>query len=159
VAALIGALHIIDSGCELATVHEVRVSRATNATDYADGMTDGAARAEDAGSFGPHIGGDSNEWGHVGKLAVDDPAAAWRRLLEITATTDDAGLFWVADILEDLVVHHPSEFVPRIEAELASNRRLRQAFLDFVPLSPDEALNERLLLILRTGSRRALDNT
>jgi hypothetical protein len=96
-------------------------------------------------SFGPETGGTAGEWARLKDLVPDDPDAVWSQLLEIVATTDDSGLFWVADILEDLVAHDPQVFEQRIEGELASNRRFRQAFVHFVPMGHDEAVNDRLL--------------
>lgn len=95
-------------------------------------------------SFGPHRGGLFGEYARLSELVRSDPEAAWSRLLEITAETDDAGLYWVVDLLEDLVIQHPSPYAARIEAELAVNPRLRRAFLDFVPMAKDEALQDHL---------------
>lgn len=95
-------------------------------------------------SFGPHRGGPAGEYARLAELVVSDPETAWSRLLEITAVTDDAGLFWVGDILEDFVSHYPSPYAARIEAELAVNQRMRRAFLYFAPITSDEALEDHL---------------
>lgn len=95
-------------------------------------------------SFGPDVGGASGEYEALVLLFRSDPAAAWDRLLEITASTDDDGLYWVADILEDFVIHHPVPYAERIEAELAVDPRMRRAFLDFVPMAHDGALEDHL---------------
>jgi hypothetical protein len=110
---------------------------------------DRLARAETetevARSFGPHIGGQTGEWALFRERVRDDPLAAWVRLLHIVAITDADSDLWVADILEALVqADHPT-FVPMLEGELASNRRLRDAYLHFVPSAPDEDVNDRLL--------------
>ena len=93
--------------------------------------------------FGPHAQGD--EWVRLSRQVASSPDGVWARLLEITEITDDAGLFWVADILEDLVLRDPGVFIPRLESEASSNRRLRRALLDFVPPSVGEEAQDRLL--------------
>ena len=93
-------------------------------------------------SFGPHVG-PTSDYFRVSEQVPRDPDGAWVRLLDITAATDDAGLFWVADILEDFVIHHPALFVPRIEKELETNAKLRRAFVDFTPPLGDA--HDRLL--------------
>jgi hypothetical protein len=98
-----------------------------------------------ADSFGPRQSGPAGEWARLSDLVSSDPEEAWSRLLDITSITDDAGLFWVADILEDLVIEYPSQYAARIEAELEVNPRMRRAFLHFVPMSKDDALKDRLL--------------
>jgi hypothetical protein len=105
--------------------------------------------------FGPpsHAGKARHE--KLTRLAAEDPEEAWREVHEIVARTDEDGLFWVADILEDLALHHPEAFVERIETELANSRRLRQAFLRFVPglRKGHEELEDRLLTV-REGIER-----
>ena len=96
-------------------------------------------------SFGPDAGGPSGEYSRLAELVVTDPEAAWSRLLEITAEVDDAGLYWVADILEAFVIHHPARFAPLIENELETNAKLRRAFVYFVPPAADDVLADHLL--------------
>jgi hypothetical protein len=112
-------------------------------------MMDPLARAEsateEARSFGPHIGGQTGEWALFPERVLEDPSAAWARLLHIAAITEADSDLWIADVLEDLVRADHSTFVPLLEGELVSNGRLREAFLHFVPSSPDEDVNGRLL--------------
>lgn len=82
------------------------------------------------------------------------PEEAWSQLLQVIATTDDAGLFWVADSIEDLVGQHRHAFVAVLEPELATNRRLREAFVHFVPIDPDNEPPEDRLLELRKAIER-----
>jgi hypothetical protein len=98
----------------------------------------------DAHPFGPETG-PTGEYARLAEQVVRDPGGAWSRLLEITAAVDDAGLYWVADILEDLVIHDPDRFAPLIEQELETNARLRRAFVFFVPTTSDDVLAERLV--------------
>ncbi len=115
------------------------------------------ARTESLGSFGPHAGGDFGEWAFFASLVRDDPEQAWARLLKVVSLTDDEGLLWIADVLEDFVIEHPAAFVPKIETELRSNRRLREAFVRFVPSSPDEDVNDRLLSLRESIEREFAD--
>lgn len=98
----------------------------------------------EAHAFGPE-GGPTGEYARLSEQVVHDPESAWSRLLEIAAEVDDAGLFWVADILEDFVLHHPDRFAPLIEQELETNAELRRAFLYFVPTTSDDVIAEHLL--------------
>jgi len=108
--------------------------------------------------FGPRSNG-VGEYTRIKGLVGPSPDEAWNRLLEVTARTDDAGLYWVADIIEDLVAAHRAPFVVRLEAELAQNRRLRQAFVDFVPLvAGDEPLHDRLLVLREEIEREPGDD-
>ena len=101
----------------------------------------------DPPSFGPPAIVEGGEYATLKSLVAPDPYRCWTRILEVTARTDDAGLFWVADVLEDLVIHHPTPFAARIEAELGVNSLLRQAFIDFIPTASDAALADHLLEI------------
>ena len=65
--------------------------------------------------------------------------------MEIAAATDDAGLYWVADILEDFVIHHPARFAPLMEKELETNAKLRRAFVHFTPTASGDVLADHLL--------------
>jgi hypothetical protein len=98
-------------------------------------------------TFGPQVDGDQGEWAELGLLARSDLDLAWSRLLAITAEVDDAGLYWVGDIIEDLIGHHGWDVAPRLEDELETNERLRFAFLSVVPWHSDGQLQDRLLAL------------
>jgi hypothetical protein len=95
-------------------------------------------------SFGPHVGGDTGEYALLSKLVVSDPDHVWERLLEITAETDRAGLYWVGDLIEDLVAAHGWSFAERLKPELERNHRLRLAFVHVMAWTGDDALAEHL---------------
>jgi hypothetical protein len=77
----------------------------------------------DGVSFGPHVGGENGEWSTLGRLVTSDPDRVWTRLLEVAASTDDASLYWVGDIIEDLISAHGWAITERLEAELAFGGR------------------------------------
>jgi len=97
--------------------------------------------------FGPQVGGSAGEYSALELLARSDPDAAWARLVLIAARTDDAGLFWVADILEDLISFHGHEIYERLKGELEVNPALREAFVSVVPDNADPDLEDRLLVL------------
>ena len=97
--------------------------------------------------FGPDTSEGAEEWAELGVLAQSDPDLAWSRLLTVAAETDEAGLFWVADIIEDLILYHGQDVTPRLDAELRSNAPLRRAFVSVVPDNPDPELEDRLLAL------------
>lgn len=107
--------------------------------------------------FGPEAG-PAGEYARLSEQVGRDPETAWLRLLEITAVVDDAGLYWVADILEDLVSGNPSRFAPLIETELEGNLRLRRAFVYFVPTTRDERYARRLLRLREQVEREFVTN-
>ena len=98
-------------------------------------------------SFGPHMGEDTGEWADLGRAVRSDPDGVWTRLLAVVSTTDDEGLFWVGDVIEDLIWAHGWAMVPRIEDELPKNPRLRRAFLHVSASHSDEELEERFYLL------------
>jgi hypothetical protein len=54
--------------------------------------------------FGPDTSGGADEWAELSVLARSDRELALTRLPAVAAATDNAGLFWVADILENLIL-------------------------------------------------------
>ena len=105
--------------------------------------------------FGPGTGGEV-EYRAIDRLTLSKPEEAWSRLLRVTAATDEAGLYWIADLLEDLIFHHGRAFVAMLEPELAINGRLRQAFINVVPMAPDDQPLEDRLVDLRDAMEREL---
>jgi hypothetical protein len=98
-------------------------------------------------AFGPDPQVVFGEYEHLSEQVKVDPDAVWSRLIEISLTTDDASLYWVADIVEDLVVADGERFVPRIEAEARANPRFRRALIDMVPMARTDVLDDRLLAV------------
>jgi hypothetical protein len=107
--------------------------------------------------FGPWHEAGIKKHAQLMLLAREEPEKAWKALRRIVDETDDDGLFWVADILEDLATYHPVAFAARIEGELTASPRLRRAFLDFVPTVPlDEPEMADWLLGLRVQIEQEL---
>lgn len=107
----------------------------------------------DRAAFGPRAEGDAGEWARLSQLALSNPELAWRELVAAAERTDDAGLFWVADVAEDLVSFSPETFVPRIEAEAQRNPRFRRALVSLTPTSGLDEFDERLLALRETIER------
>jgi hypothetical protein len=96
-------------------------------------------------SFGPHAGGTNGEYEHIVRLIhAGDYASAWTRLLAAVATSDDAGLYWAADLVEDLFAAQGWDALGQVEAQARLNGRFRRVLVDVTPFTADEALDARI---------------
>jgi hypothetical protein len=98
--------------------------------------------------FGPGTAG-FQAYRRIQALIRSEPDAAWGQLTRVTAQIDDAGLYWVGDLLEDFIAHHGWAYVHRMEAELRRSDRFRRAFGSVMAsfITDDESLIDRLITL------------